>query len=62
MQLMSSDFSPGGAIPVRFTCEGDNVSPEFSWKESPAETIENPVREAAYSRGVWIMNDQGKGL
>jgi len=38
MQLMSSDFSPGGAIPVRFTCEGDNVSPEFSWKESPAET------------------------
>ena len=38
MQLMSSDFSQGGAIPSRFTCEGDNVSPEFSWKDAPAET------------------------
>jgi len=38
MQLTSSDFSAGGAIPVRFTCEGDNVSPEFSWKEAPGET------------------------
>jgi len=33
MQLTSSDFGAGGAIPIRFTCEGDNVSPEFSWKE-----------------------------
>jgi hypothetical protein len=38
MQLMSSDFSPGGAIPIRYTCEGENVSPEFSWKEAPVET------------------------
>ncbi|SRR6266496_6305354 len=38
MQLMSSDFSAGGAIPSRFTCEGDNVSPDFSWKETPGET------------------------
>ena len=38
MQLVSADFSPGGAIPSRFTCEGENVSPEFSWKEAPIET------------------------
>ena len=38
MQLTSSDFTAGGTIPVRYTCEGDNVSPEFSWKEAPPET------------------------
>lgn len=37
MQLTSSDFRPGEAIPSRFTCEGDNISPEFSWKEVPPE-------------------------
>lgn len=38
MQLTSSDFRAGEAIPARFTCEGDNTSPEFSWKEVPPET------------------------
>lgn len=38
MQLASSDFSTGGPIPVRFTCEGDNVSPQLSWKEVPPGT------------------------
>jgi Raf kinase inhibitor-like YbhB/YbcL family protein len=37
MQLNSSDFTAGGAIPIRFTCEGDDVSPELSWKEAPPE-------------------------
>lgn len=38
MQLMSSNFVQGAAIPMRFTCEGENVSPEFSWKEVPQQT------------------------
>src|SRR5438105_2187204 len=38
MQLMSSDFSAGGPIPIRFSCEGDDVSPEFSWRETPGNT------------------------
>jgi Raf kinase inhibitor-like YbhB/YbcL family protein len=37
MQLTSSAFQAGGAIPVRFTCEGDDISPEFSWKEAPPQ-------------------------
>jgi Raf kinase inhibitor-like YbhB/YbcL family protein len=37
MQLRSSDFTPNGPIPVRYTCEGDNVSPELSWTEAPTE-------------------------
>jgi Raf kinase inhibitor-like YbhB/YbcL family protein len=38
MQLTSSDFKPGGSIPIRFTCEGDDISPEFSWSDAPSET------------------------
>ncbi|HEU5451701.1 MAG TPA: YbhB/YbcL family Raf kinase inhibitor-like protein [Terriglobales bacterium] len=38
MQLTSSAFRHGESIPQQFTCEGDNTSPEFSWKEAPKET------------------------
>lgn len=37
MQLTSSNFSAGGTIPTRFTCEGENISPQFSWTEVPAD-------------------------
>src|ERR671923_2073314 len=35
MQLTSSAFQAGGAIPTRYTCEGEDISPELSWKEAP---------------------------
>jgi Raf kinase inhibitor-like YbhB/YbcL family protein len=38
MQLQSSDFSPGGTIPVRAMasdCGGENRSPALSWAASP---------------------------
>jgi Raf kinase inhibitor-like YbhB/YbcL family protein len=38
MQLTSAAFQAGGAIPSKFTCEGKDVSPEFSWRDAPAET------------------------
>jgi Raf kinase inhibitor-like YbhB/YbcL family protein len=38
MQLTSSAFQAGGAIPSKFTCEGKDISPEFSWKDPPSET------------------------
>lgn len=38
MQLLSLSFTAGGPIPVRYTCEGENVSPEFAWRDAPAET------------------------
>ena len=37
MKLISSAFQPGGAIPPRFTCEGDNISPQLSWTGAPKE-------------------------
>ena len=38
MQLTSSDFKTGEAIPIEFTCEGDDISPELSWRGAPPET------------------------
>ncbi len=38
MQLMSSAFQAGQAIPSKFTCEGKDISPEMSWRDAPPET------------------------
>jgi Raf kinase inhibitor-like YbhB/YbcL family protein len=38
MQLTSGAYQQGTEIPVRYTCEGDNISPEFSWRDAPGET------------------------
>ena len=38
MQLSSTAFSDGTAIPSRYTCDGDDVSPPLSWSEPPAGT------------------------
>jgi Raf kinase inhibitor-like YbhB/YbcL family protein len=36
--LTSSAFSPGGEIPSRYTCDGDDVSPPLAWSDPPAGT------------------------
>jgi Raf kinase inhibitor-like YbhB/YbcL family protein len=38
MQINSSAFSDGDAIPRRFTCDGENLSPPLHWSDAPAET------------------------
>lgn len=38
LQVLSPSFVEGGEIPARFTCEGDDVSPELVWTDPPAET------------------------
>jgi Raf kinase inhibitor-like YbhB/YbcL family protein len=37
LNLVSDAFESGGIIPVRYTCEGENVSPPFSINGVPAE-------------------------
>jgi Raf kinase inhibitor-like YbhB/YbcL family protein len=36
--LTSSAFTQSGAIPTRYTCEGDDTSPPLSWTGAPAGT------------------------
>ncbi len=38
MELGSSAFESGAAIPRRYTCDGDNVSPPLRWSRVPAGT------------------------
>lgn len=38
MQLSSSAFSNGSAIPRRFTCDGEDLSPPLDWDAAPSTT------------------------
>lgn len=38
IELSSSGFQEGGAIPKKYTCDGENVSPPLAWTGVPAET------------------------
>ena len=61
MRLTSSDFQAGGLIPIQFTCEGDDISPEFSWRDAPAETesfvltIRDPDAPKAGGFTHWVV-------
>ncbi|MEI2787786.1 MAG: YbhB/YbcL family Raf kinase inhibitor-like protein [Steroidobacteraceae bacterium] len=36
LEISSTAFGPGAAIPGRYTCEGDDVSPPLHWQGVPA--------------------------
>lgn len=38
LEIRSSAFAPGGGIPARFTCEGEDVSPPLAWSGAPRGT------------------------
>src|SRR5258708_3365953 len=38
MQLTSTIFQQGAEIPSAYTAEGEDTSPELSWKDAPAQT------------------------
>lgn len=37
-RLTSSSFEPGGAMPRRHTCDGEDVSPPLAWSGAPDAT------------------------
>ena len=37
-KIESSAFVPGGAIPSRYTCEGEDISPPLEWSGAPVAT------------------------
>jgi Raf kinase inhibitor-like YbhB/YbcL family protein len=43
LRLESPAFGEGGAIPKRFSCDGDDVSPALSWRGVPSGTSELAV-------------------
>ena len=37
--IISPDFTDGGPIPARYTCDGENIPPTLAWGEPPAGTL-----------------------
>ena len=37
-ELRGSQLSPGGPIPAKYMCDGEDVSPPLSWVDPPAAT------------------------
>lgn len=37
MELISTAFKQGGAIPDKYTCKGQNIPPALAWKDVPGE-------------------------
>lgn len=59
--LTSPAFGPGKAIPARYTCEGDDVSPPLEWAGVPAGTkslaliMDDPdAPDPAAPKRVWV--------
>jgi phosphatidylethanolamine-binding protein (PEBP) family uncharacterized protein len=38
LELSSPEFVDGGSLPVKFTCEGEGISPPLSWRGVPQGT------------------------
>ena len=38
MKITSSSFKEGEIIPSKFTCDGEDISPQLSWKDPPENT------------------------
>ena len=67
MQLTSAAYQHGAQIPIRYTCEGDNISPQFSWKDAPGETksfalvLQDPDAPRVGGFTHWILYNIPRG-
>jgi Raf kinase inhibitor-like YbhB/YbcL family protein len=60
LTLRSDAFDEGGSIPVRYSCDAEDVSPPLSWSGAPAETgaFALIVRDADAGNFVhWVLTD-----
>lgn len=65
--LFSPDFTEGGAIPPRNTCEGEDISPVLQWRDPPDGTdsfaliVDDPdAPDPAHPRMLyvhWVLYD-----
>jgi Raf kinase inhibitor-like YbhB/YbcL family protein len=73
-QIESSALSEGDAVPIQFTCDGDNISPPLSWSGVPegATELRLSVTDPGAPRGTfthWLVtgidpssSDVGQGM
>jgi hypothetical protein len=61
LEISSPAFTNGGAIPARYTCEGQDMSPPLAWRGVPAGTkslvliVDDPdAPDPAAPRMTWV--------
>ena len=61
MKLASTAFAHQGEIPLRYTCEGEDVSPPLAWSDAPPGTaafaliVDDPdAPDPAAPRQTWV--------
>jgi Raf kinase inhibitor-like YbhB/YbcL family protein len=61
MRITSNAFPHGGAIPIQYTCQGEDISPPLSWSGLPAGTrslaliVDDPdAPDPAAPRMTWV--------
>lgn len=54
-ELTSPSFQNNQLIPTKFTCNGENISPELNWRNVPENTksLALIVDDPSASKGVW---------
>jgi hypothetical protein len=56
MEITSEEFDPGGTIPARSTCDGDDVSPALEWGGVPegARSLVLIMDDPDAPPGTWV--------
>ena len=56
MILSSTAFADGEAVPQRYTCDGQDVSPPLAWRDAPAgtQTFALVVDDPDAPKGTWV--------
>lgn len=61
LTITSNAFSEGGAIPVKYTCQGIDVSPQLQWKGVPGNAkslvliVDDPdAPDPKAPKGTWV--------
>jgi Raf kinase inhibitor-like YbhB/YbcL family protein len=56
LTLSSTAFKEGGLIPVRYTCDGEGMSPPLAWTEIPVNTVSLAliVDDPDSPTGTWV--------
>lgn len=56
LTLTSSAFAEGDLIPIRYTCDGEDLSPPLAWSEAPAgtESLALIVDDPDAPVGTWV--------
>jgi Raf kinase inhibitor-like YbhB/YbcL family protein len=68
MQLTSAEIQEGGEIPSKYTSDGENASPELSWKDAPPNAksfvlvLHDPDAPRAGGFTHWVVYNIGPGV